>query len=235
MWDERDTCWVSNIEQGTEEWKKLRLCSISSSNISECVGRSSFSPKNHDEKIELAKIICGISQKSFSEEAISNMKRGTLFESNVREYHFNKIRSKEYNLNMKELGLAVWKNDQRFRGSVDAEIGEDGIAEYKVPKYMYKKLIQYVEANEKGYKCENDMSHIFNSHLDQMTQNSIILNKKWCDYQVVSFEDKLEFYQRIPTNYDLWNDTLYPLACEYYTNYIDPIINEYHLKLVSPN
>ncbi len=121
-------------------------------------------------------------------------------------------------IKLKELGLAIWKKDPRFRGSVDAEIGSDGCAEYKCPHTMYKTLIQYVEAVEKGY-TPNNTNHIYNSHKDQMTLNSIILNKKWCDYCVISSEGQT-FYQRIYTDYDLWENILYPEAQKFYDKYM---------------
>src|SRR5437899_1691537 len=96
-WEDRKNCWVSNIQQGTEEWKNLRLCSISSSNISECVGRSGTygkidSRSEQQKKMDLAKILCGIEKKEFSEDALAHMARGTKFEPEIRKFHFQTLR-----------------------------------------------------------------------------------------------------------------------------------------------
>src|SRR3989304_4893365 len=101
LWEEREICYISLIKQGTDEWKELRHCSISSSNISECVDRSSYSSNffqtKEEKKKDLAMILCGLKTKKFSDEAIANMARGTQFEPFIREYHFNELRKSGLN------------------------------------------------------------------------------------------------------------------------------------------
>lgn len=241
MWEDRETCWISNIPQGTQEWKNLRYCSISSSNISECVGRSNYYNSTdlrseNEKKIDLAMVLCGLNEKKFTKESKIHMERGTYYEPFIRNFHFQKLRDSGLDCEMKELGIAIWKKDPRFRGSVDGEIGNFGISEYKCVKSMYKALVEYTDAVSRGYKPQKNQEteHIYKSHLDQMTLNSIILDKKWCEYCVVCIDTKQTFIQRIDTNYDLWNNILYPQACEFYDTYMTPIINEHNLKLVMP-
>lgn len=240
-WEERETCWISKVEQGTERWKNLRYGSISSSNINECTGRSAYKipgdmRTEEQKKIDLAMILCGLKEKEFSEEAKAHMARGTTLEPYIREFHFKTLRDKGLNCEMRELGIAVWKKHSFFRGSVDGEIGIDGISEYKACKTMYKPLVEYTDAINRGYKPREDekTKHIYLSHLDQMTLNSIILNKKWCEYCVVCIDTKECFIQRIDTDHELWNNILYPKALNFYNNYMLPLINQHNITPILP-
>ena len=163
-------------------------------------------------------------KKDFSKETLVNLERGQMMEPIIRDYHFKKV-GKDVSF-VREIGLAIFKEDCRFRGSADGEIGEDGCAEYKAPKKMYSSLIRYIENPTPGY------SHIPTSHLDQMTTNCIILDKKWCDYYVMS-EDGMIFSQRVYTDHDLWKE-IFSKATKFYENYIIPIMEQYHLKLENP-
>lgn len=241
MWEERETCWISKIEQGTQEWKNLRYGSISSSNVSECVGRSTYkifgdTRTEEEKKQDLAQILCGLKEKEFSEEAKAHMARGTQLEPHIREFHFKRLRDSGLNCEMRELGVAVWKKHNFIRGSVDGEIGEDGISEYKACKNMYKPLVQYTEAINRGYRPpENEKTkHIYQSHFDQMTLNSVILNKKWCEYCVVCIDTKECFIQRIDTDWEHWNNVLYPGALNYYNTYMLPLIEKHNIKTINP-
>lgn len=240
---EHKSCWVSTIPQGTQEWLQLRYGGISSSNISRCVGRSPYWGKTKNDLDRLGRILCGIEIEEFSEQAKIHMSRGTKYEDSVRQIHnnylINVVKMLEYGkikkyLYIDEMGLAIWKKDPRIRGSLDGEIGDDGCAEYKVPVMMYKPLIQYIEAKVKGYNT-NGFDHIHQYHYDQMTLNSIITDKKWCDYCVMCGQTDRFFYQRINTDYELWDTVLYPKACEFYNNHMLKIVENNPLLIFDIN
>jgi hypothetical protein len=210
FWTERHTCWVSKHEQRSPEWKKLRIGGMTASNISKYVGRSIFAKTNE----EMANIIMGKSLEIFSEDSLENMKIGNLGEPYLRKWYETAL-CKPVN----EIGLAVWKQDTRFRGSVDGEVDDDLCVEFKIPKNMYKPLFNYIEATSKGYNTEKDYSHIYKSHYDQMMMNCAILDKKFSDYVVYSPCNNLVFVQRVPFNYEHWMNELYLPAVKFYDTY----------------
>jgi len=228
MWKDYPSYSLSLHPQGTEEWKRLRIGRITMSNISSCTSRSMYKCDSD----EVANIICNITKI----ESNAYMEHGVKMEPVIRDWYAETI-----NRPIKEVGLAVWKKDPRFGGSLDgeimnpgSEITEEGI-EIKAPRKMYWKLVEYIEAKKKGFTYHPGFhEHVFNSHYDQMTGNAIITNKKAMHYIVVCSDTQQAFVQRFPIDVDHWEKELYPKACKFYDTYIEPKMKELNLKRLDP-
>ncbi len=219
---ESETYWESLDRQGSKEWLNLRIGRITMSSISSCCNRSSF-PVDKD---KLANQICGFE----TIETNPYMQHGIVSEPLIRKWY-----SENLNYPIKEVGLAIWKKDPRFGGSLDGEINSEEGIEIKAPRKMYNKLVEYIESKKKGYKYEEGYhEHIFNSHYDQMTGNGVITNKKYMHYVVVCTDTQKAFVQRLPVDYELWERELYPKACKYYEDYIQPLMDKNNIKLFVP-
>lgn len=227
MWKEYSTYNLSLHPQGTDEWKNLRIGRITMSNISSCVGRSIYKTDPN----ELCDIVCGVTKISSN----AYMEHGVKMEPVIRDWYQETIGKK-----IKEVGLAVWKKDPRFGGSLDGEILDsesesyEGI-EIKAPKKMYWRLVDYIEAKKKGYNFYPGYhEHVFNSHYDQMTGNAVITNKKYMHYIVVCSETQQAFVQRFPVDIDLWEKELYPKACKFYDEVVEPKMKSLDIKRIDP-
>lgn len=222
QFEEYKTYFSSVNHQGSEEWYKLRYGRITMSNISACIGRSGY----FVDKEELARKICGLEKTKTN----SYMEHGVVTEPLIRSWY-----SETLNKPIKEVGLAIWKNDNRFGGSLDGEISEEDGIEIKAPNKMYHKLIEYIESKKKGFNYPTGYhEHIFNSHYDQMTGNAIITNKKYMHYVVVCTDTQQAFIQRFPVDYELWENELYPKACIFYDRYVTPLLKENDIHRIDP-
>lgn len=222
IFKEYETYQASLDEQGTEEWHKLRYGRITMSNLSACTGRASY----YINKEELARKICGLEITPTN----SYMEHGVIAEPIIRKWY-----SETIDKPIKEVGLAIWKKDYRFGGSLDGEINEEEGIEIKAPAKMYYKLIEYIESKKKGYSFPSGYhEHIFNSHYDQMTGNAVITNKKYMHYVVVCTDTQQAFVQRFPADIQLWEEQLYPKACEFYDKFVEPLMKEHNITRIDP-
>jgi hypothetical protein len=213
---------LSTAGQGSEEWHKLRCGRITSSNLSNCAGRSSFKTS----KYEIAGKICGLEET----EKNNYMQHGITMEPIIRDWY-----SETINKPIKELGIAIWKKDPRFGGSLDGEINSEEGIEIKAPNKMYQRLVEYIESKKKGYTFYPGYhEHIFNSHYDQMTGNAIITNKKYMHYVVVCTDTQKSFVQRFPVDTELWEKELYPKSCDFYDKYITTLMRDNNLFRIDP-
>ena len=220
--DERKTCWVSKAPQGSDTWYKLRKARITSSNLATCTGRSSYRVARD----ELANRIC----KDEEYETNMFMKHGITMEPIIRDWYSDTIRKK-----INETGIAIWKKDPRFGGSLDGEIEDEEGIEIKAPYKMYHRLIEYIESRKKGYNFYPGYhEHIYNSHYDQMVGNAIITDKKHMHYIVVCTDTQQAFVQRFPVDVRHWENVLYPRACEFYDTYIQPKIDSEEVLRIDP-
>lgn len=227
-WIPRETCIISTAKQGSQLWHRLRLFSISMSTIGYNIGRCP--PAWSVSKEEAALQICGLSSKKFTDEALKRMKIGSDGEPYLRKWHSEQIKKPIY-----EVGVAIWKKDVRFRGSVDGDLDDGTFAEYKIPEKMYRALIEYVEATKKGFtRPPSDYSHIFSSHYDQMTGNGVIMNKTACRYTVMSWSTGMVYQQTVPVDHEHWDNVLYPQSCTFYDTYITPIMKKYKFQRIDP-
>jgi hypothetical protein len=229
MWKEYPSYNLSLFPQTSDEWHTLRIGRITMSNLSACCGRSVYKTC-YD---EVSDVVCGIKKI----KANAYMEHGVKMEPVIRDWY-----SETINKPIQEVGLAVWKKDPRFGGSLDGEILEsesevsssEGI-EIKAPNKMYWKLIEYIESKKKGYSFyQGYHEHVFNSHYDQMTGNAIITDKKYMHYVVVCSDTQQSFVQRFPVDKDLWENTLYPRACKFYEDHVEPKMKLFDIKRIDP-
>jgi len=219
---DKGTFWECYDEQGSEEWLKMRIGRITMSQLSAITGRNNFRVSKEDE----AKKICGLEKIKTN----GYMAHGRLTEPIIRTWYSEQIESP-----IREVGLAIWKKDPRFGGSLDGEINQDEGIEIKAPYKMYNKLVDYIEAKKKGYKFYPGYhEHIYNSHYDQMTGYGVITNKKYMHYIVVCSDTQEAFVQRFPVDYNLWENELYPKACQFYDKYVVPMMSENNITRIDP-
>lgn len=225
-WVDYPSYYLSTAPQGSDIWLKERIGRITMSNLSNCTHRSSYKQPYED----IVDSICGI-KKMEAPQNIAYMDHGIKMEPIIRNWYSESIVKKP----IKEVGLAVWKQDTRFGGSLDGEIDSDEGIEIKAPRKMYFKLVEYIESKKKGFKFYNGIhEHIFNSHYDQMTGNGVITKKKYMHYVVVCTDTQNSFIQRFPVDYDLWDSVLYPRAVRFYEEYVQTRMDELNLIMLDP-
>ncbi len=168
----------TNIEQGSQEWLKLRLGIATASNFDSIVtstGELSRSLPNY--ALELA------SQFFISEpEEVyksADMLRGNELEPEAREVY------QEYTFNFVEQVSFIKKDDYGY--SPDGLIGEDGLIEIKCPN----------QVNHFKYICENKLPV---QYIQQVQGGLFVSGRKWCDF--ISYhpnfqEDKKLFIKRV--------------------------------------
>ncbi len=233
----KETCFVLNRPQlyenkMTNETSFWRRCRLSSSNIGVPSNRNTFEEPND----YFAGKIIGLYQENFTDYSKQCMMHGILQEPIIREQY-----SKEIGLDITEIGMAIWKQDTRFSGSLDGEIDENQGIEIKAPKYrMYRDLVNFINAKSKGYiseiardYTERNMTHIFSSHYDQMICNAIITNKKKMHYIVLNPENSRLYSDIIEIDRDHW-DILYKNGCRFYDYWIEPLMIENGIKRLEP-
>lgn len=212
FWIDRQTYWLNTAPQSSPIWKDLRKIApnnirVTCSNFGTAAGHSSF--KTPD---DLADEMVGFKEPKITAESKRVMDIGIAMEPVARNYY-----SSKYNVEVRELGLAVPKWDHEIGGSVDGEVVEysrgtevlNGMIEIKCPEKFYKPLKLYTAKISQGLKI-NDYNHIWPTHYDQMQGCMAICKKQWCDYVVFSKPEDTVFVQRIPFNAQYWNNDLYP-------------------------
>lgn len=236
VWEDRPTCWMSTAQQTTKLWGQLRIGAITMSGISTYVGRSSFPETPYVS----ASIICGLSSKSFSVEQTAAMGIGILGEPLLRSWYQDQLTKQAIAKHepppvVREVGVAVWKKDPRFRGSMDADVTETLFAEFKIPTKMYRPLIEHIECVRKGYTPQpGEHAHIYNSHYDQMMGNGVIHGKTHVDYVVFSHTEKAAYTERLPVSTHHWDTVLYPQGVNFYEQYVAPLMVKHGINRIDP-
>ena len=114
IWEEYPTYYLSLNKQCGPIWSRKRIGRITMSMIAAVTGRA---PKPSDPH-ELRDIIIGTSKKSFTLSEETMAQHGiAASEPIIRDWY-----SKALNRRIEEVGLAVWKQDLRFGGSLDGAI-----------------------------------------------------------------------------------------------------------------
>jgi hypothetical protein len=142
-------------------------------------------------------------------------------------------------------GIAIWKKDPRFGGSLDGEYPPHRGVEFKClqKREVYWQLRQYAEAIKKGTIHLPPVGavpiHIFHSHYDQMTMNGIITGKDVMTYVVAAAETDLNprggfqyYMEDLPVNHEHWNTCLHPGGVNFYETFMAPLMREHKLRRV---
>lgn len=242
QWQERDTCYVVDHAQGSPEWFASRIGRATGSTISTALGRGYVK----EDPSEVAQQIVGISKKTFTASSQTLMEHGVKAEPIIRESYARIIQAPIH-----EIGLAVWKQDVRFAGSLDGEMTipvtiqspdgslqvvqqQDGL-EIKAPTHVYRGLINHMEARRRGYQPPpGHHRHIFDSHYDQMMWNGFITNKSCMHYVVASTEDDLLYSERLPVDEEHFRKVLYEPACLFYETHVEPLLHRHGIVRVDP-
>ena len=215
-WVKRGNYWELLVPQKDPDWLDARKFRITGTSASGMGGENFF--KTPEEQV---KIISGVSQEVFDNEALERMKHGNDNEKPTRDWCSDYLKQK-----ITEKGFCVPYFDLELGCSIDGDIeGTDGIIEIKCPVKMYKPILNYMEQIKNGWKPPtNYYSHIYKSHYFQMQLGMVILQKKYCIYVVNSISDGLTFTQKIAFNQDHWNH-YYPIIKENYNKYVKPHLN----------
>jgi hypothetical protein len=67
-----------------------------------------------------------------------------------------------------------------------------------------------------------------------MTGYGVITNKKFMHYVVVCTDTQEAFVQKFPVDYELWETELYPKACKFYEDYVEPMMVKNAIKRIDP-
>ena len=227
QWEERPTCWISLNPQGSEVWKLLRLCRNRASDISKICGDSIF-PVDLD---ELALYIVGKKELVFDEKSKKNMADGNMGEPFIRNWFARCIIKKP----IRQIGTAIFKEDDRYSASCDGEIDDDTFIEIKFVVKMYIKLDSHAKRVKSGWTPPRFYhDHIYNNHYKQITQNGVILGKKYCWYIVVCKEDGNAYYEKVEIDPSYFWNEIYPNSDKFYATKIVPLMKKYNLKRISP-
>lgn len=227
QWEERPTCWVSLAPQGSETWKSLRLCRIRASDVSKICGDSIFTV----DLDELALYIVGKKELVFDEKSKKNMADGNMGEPFIRNWFSQCIIKKP----IRQIGTAIFKEDDRYSASCDGEIDEDTFIEIKFVLKMYIKLDAHAKRINSGWKPPRFYhEHIYNNHYKQIIQNGVILKKKYCWYIVVCKEDGNAYYEKVEIDPSYFWNEIYPKTDKFYGTKIVPLMEKYNLKRISP-
>jgi hypothetical protein len=135
---------MSTDEQKSDAWFELRKCRLTASKMSAYAGRSHFSEDLNTRMLALR--LVGLEKQVFSDKTLGYMKYGNDHEDYVRlAYSDQHLRH-----NIDVPGLAIWKEDPRFGGSLDGEWGSEHEHgwEIKCSQKMHYPLNQYIRAKK---------------------------------------------------------------------------------------
>ena len=224
LWEQAETCIYSLEPQGTKLWDMLRIGCLTASRLTTFCGMSRFSDQSPE---EYGLQCIGLSNKIFDSEQIERMEIGVKYEPVVRQWYSNLI-----NHEIKEMGIGVWKQDTRFRASLDGLYDSDKGIEIKVTKNIYWPLVKYNEDFNKGIET-HEKNHIWDTHYNQMIQCIHICNLKFIDYIVCGYEKNEVYIQRIYPNLDHWN-MLYEKGLNFLDTYVQPLMKKHNINRIDP-
>lgn len=168
---------IDNIEQGSDEWLKLRAGKFTGSDFHTLLGNSETK-----KKLLYQKSIERLNNVSLQENIINDdIKRGREEEENARFLY-----EMETGETVREIAFA--KLDDWVGCSPDGLIGEDGLIEIKCPKDVI-------------FASQVITDNIKPEYNTQIQFNMYVLDKDWCDYIMYNQNFKL-FVKRIYRNND---------------------------------
>lgn len=152
-----------DIEQGTQEWKDLRVGVPSASNFDKIVTMKGEPSKQAEKYIyELAgERITGVREEGYLN---ANMQRGMELEAKAREVY-----ELITDLDVSQVGLCYPNEDKKYSCSPDGLVGDDGLIEIKCP--IITTQVDYL------------LSKKFPSTYFQQVQGQLLVTgRKWCDF-----------------------------------------------------
>lgn len=224
---ERKTCYVLDAPQLSKDWHQYRVGRATSSTLGTWIGVDPFN------KFNTTFIEKSVLKLGRDKELTHHLRRGLEKEPIIRELY-----AKHIGKTLLETSLAIWKDDDRFAGSLDFEIeGTREGGEIKAPGRRYAKMVEYFNAHKKGYipiqernAEEKEIKHIYGSHYVQMIGNAVITDKDWMHYVIMDDEVKNElYYDVIPVDHEYWN-RVYEHCCILFDEHVDPIMKKYNVK-----
>lgn len=230
-WVDSEECVYSTAAQCTKMWDKLHIGTVSASKLTTWLGMSKFSEGPE----ESARQCVGLSVKTFNSEQLDRTQLGISGEPVLRDWY-----SKVIGKPIREVGIAVWKKDTRFRASLDGiyedEDGTHGV-EFKITDKIYWPLIQYYQARNRGFAMADDSqhSHIWDAHYNQMVQCMAVTGVKSIDYVVGGYKDNKVYIERVYPNMRHWTTNLYPMAVTFLKTYVEPLMVTNGIKRIDPH
>lgn len=184
-WSEKETFWILQVKQRSNEWYRARYGRCTTSLFSACIGESPYMTPD--------KALRVIKQEEEPEMNFA-MQQGINLEPEARRQYENVRRT-----TVQEIGLAVPKWNVYIAASTDGLVDEDGIIEIKCPVKYHRNL--ELLRNSTDFKGLIDPVHYL-----QMQGGMAILNRQWCDYIVYYKDRKKMFIYRVPFDQEYWNE-----------------------------
>jgi hypothetical protein len=217
-WNVADNCFFSTAEQGSDEWHKLRIASLSASKLTSWLGKSKFSLGFAESALECL----GLRKQTFTPLQTWAMKIGSDSEPIVRKWFIQTSKRP-----IREVGVAVMKSNPIFRASLDGMDDEGGI-EIKVSSEIYFPLTSY-----RGYNVP-EIGHMWESHYNQMMQSMAVTGLKKMDYIMTGYLKNEVYIQPILFNQDYWEKELYHPGVEFYQKWVIPLMEKNGIKRIDP-
>lgn len=229
-WTETETCYYSTAPQCTKLWDRLHIGAVSASKLSIWLGLSKFSEGPE----ESARQCVGLSVKTFNSTELDRTQAGIKGEPVLRSWYSGVIGE-----DIREVGVAVWKADPRFRASLDGIYGTgDSLygVELKITDRVYWPLVQYYQARSRGLRNLPDSPHvhIWDAHYNQMIQCMAIAGLKSIDYIVAGYGNNKVYIEKIFPDPDHWNDVLLPKGRQFIETYVTPLMTTHGIQRIDP-
>lgn len=168
---------MDNIEQGSEEWHKLRLGKVTASRIADLLARTKTgwgaSRKNYEAQL-IAERLTGERDETYKSP---EMERGNEVEAEARQAYefFNDV-------TISDSSFVDHPTIEMSGASPDGEVEEDGLIEIKCPNTATH-LATLLGASIKGV------------YLKQMQWQMACTGRKWCDF--VSYDPRMPAHLRL--------------------------------------
>lgn len=215
---------MSTSPQGSEKWKNLRDINIffpddvivTGSQFNEACD---IPPFGFSDKLAYAKITR--KKKFFAPDALERMRQGSVHEDVIRQLY-----EREFNVEVKEVGLAIPKWYPYIGSSLDGMVGDDGCIEIKYVREI--KLPMRAVAS----KCKrlpdwrpNNATHLPQNYYAQMQGGMAITGRKWCDFVVYCHTTNELYTEKIYFDPKYWNEFLFP-KLRHFREVVVPYIRE---------
>jgi hypothetical protein len=197
-------CFVYDVKQRSNEWFAMRKGRITMSTFASFL----IFAKTHEEKMTIARQMCGLEKKIFTEEQIANMRVGVEYEDVVKDFYSDKIGLKIY-----ETGMCILRENPIFGGSPDGIFENGDLCEIKITN-KENPTIPY-----------DDYSEIPLWYYWQMLGCMHITGSQRCHYVCYSRVDGTLYTRIIQYNHERWINEVYNKSCEFYRDYIAPLLS----------